>query len=82
MKTCIWGFFFPVSEQTVKAMTYLSESKQQTFFVHQNIAICSRETDLFKCLSKENCSSFHSLTVPLQQAYLSVISALLSRIIW
>lgn len=68
----LWGtvsiFFFPVSEQTVKAMTYLSKSKQQTFFIHQNITICSRETDLFKYLPKANCSSFHSLTSPLQQA--------------
>lgn len=32
MRNCIY-FFFPVSEQTVKAMTYLSKSKQQTLFL-------------------------------------------------
>lgn len=41
-------YFFPVSEQTVKAMIYLSESKWQTLFIYPNIIILSMETDLFK----------------------------------
>lgn len=55
-------YFFPVSEQTVKAMTYLSESKWQTLFVYPNIIILSMETDLFKYLSKEKSYRFYTLT--------------------